>query len=121
MDSEKFVGSGALCIEKLSDGNYKVWKQKFGHVLAYCKVDVVVFEENRFPQGSFEFAKWKQCDKMVRAIICLSLSDDMLEHVRVCLLAGETLQDTKDVFQRHTFFNKLQVRLHFYTVEMKQN
>lgn len=121
MDSDKLVGSGALRIEKLSDDNYHIWKQEIELVLAYREVDVAVIEENQFQRGCPEYTKWKQCDKMARAIIGLSLSDDMLEHVRECSSAREMLQNIKNVFQRHTLLNKLRARRQFYTVEMKQN
>lgn len=78
MDSIKFVGSGAFRIEKVSDDNYHIWKQNVELVLAYRNVNVAIFERHQFPRGSSEFAKWKQFDKMARAIIAQSLSDGML-------------------------------------------
>lgn len=93
MKSDKMIGSGAHCIEKLSDYNYHILKQKIELVLAYREVDIAVFQENLFQRDSVEYTKWMQCDKMTWAIIGLSFSDDMLEHVGDCSSAREMLQN----------------------------
>lgn len=81
MGSIKLVGLSALCIEKLSGTNLNTWKPKIEFVLAFCKVDVAIFEENQFLQGSHNYAKWKQCDKLAWAINDPTLSDGIVEHV----------------------------------------
>lgn len=106
-------------IEKLTESNYHVWKQKIELVLTYRDVDLVVTEENFHEEGSPEYEKWVRADKLAQAIIGLTLSDDMLEHVREAGTAQEMLKNIKNVFHRHTLLNKLRARREFYTVEMK--
>lgn len=86
---------------------------------------LVIFDANsevkQFQLGSFEYAKWNSCAKMVRAISGLSLSDDMLEHVHDRFLAREMLRITKNIVKRHIFLNKLHACRRFCSVRMKWN
>lgn len=54
---QKFAGSGALCIAKLFDDNFHIWKQKIEVIFPYREIDVAVFDGVQFPRGSSEFAK----------------------------------------------------------------
>lgn len=107
MYSERAGGSGALRMEIISDGNYRIWKQKDELVLDYCKADVAIVEENQFQQDSPKYTRWNQCDETACAIVGLSISEDKLEHVRECSSAREMLQNIKDTFQMHTLLNKI--------------
>lgn len=51
-------------------------------VLAYREVDTASIPEKQHQRGTSEYNKYIKCDKMPCAITGLSLSDDMLEHVR---------------------------------------
>lgn len=116
MDSEKF---GSIKIDKLTDSNFHIWKQKIDLILTYREVDEVASQDNPHKSGTPEFKKWTQLDKQARALIGLSLSDEMLEHVRGASTAKQMLDDIHNVFQRHTLLNKLRARRNFYTVEMR--
>lgn len=110
-----------LRFEKLSEYNFHVWKQKIKWVLAYYEVYDAALKDDTFQRDSPEFLEWKHHEKTSRAIIVLSLSDDMLDHVRECETAKQMLGNIKIVFRRHIVLIKLQRRREFYTVEMNQN
>lgn len=57
---------------------------------------------------------------MARAIISLSLSDKLLEHVRRSKTSKEMFECICNVFQHHNLQNKLRARRNFYTAEMKK-
>lgn len=63
-----------LQLEMLSKDSYYVWKQKIKLFLAYREADDAVLKDNTFYRDSSEFLKWKQTNKMARAIIELSFS-----------------------------------------------
>lgn len=111
----------AVKVEKLTEHNFYVWKQKVELILAYREVDHVVSERNPHDEGSGEYKEWVQSDKVARAVIGLSLSDDMLEHIRGLQTAKEMLERIVAVFQRHTLLNKLRARREFYTATMNPN
>lgn len=118
MDADKLTSSG-IKVEKLNENNFHIWKQKINLVLMYRDVDHVVKTQDVPEQGSEEFHKWNQCDRTARAIIGLSLSDQLLEHVRDATTAKEMYDSIVNVFQRHTLLNKLRARREFYTASMK--
>lgn len=117
MDSGKDLAP-SVKIEKLDESNFHIWKQKIDLILAYREVDHVVSETNPHVDGSPEHSKWKQSDKVARAVIGLSLSDEMLNHVRGVTTAKDMLESIVNVFQRHTLLNKLRARREFYTATM---
>lgn len=103
---------------KLTENNFHVSKQKIELILTFREVDHVTSERNPHIDGTDYYKKWLQKDKLARAIIVLSLSDDMLEHVREISSSKEMWDSILNVFQRHTLLNKLRARRGFYTVEM---
>ncbi len=64
---------------------------------------------------------WKKKDKKARAVIGLTLSNDMLENVREATSAKAMWTSIKNVFERHTLLNKLSARRKFYTASMEEN
>lgn len=87
----------------------------------YREVDHVFVPSSVPEAGSETHEKWMKSDKIARAIIGLSLSDDMLEHVRDSSSAKEMYDSIVNVFQRHTLLNKLRARRDFYTATMRSN
>ncbi len=79
------------------------------------------FLENDPPSDSAELVLWKKKDKKARAVIGLTLSNDMLENVREADSAKRMWKSIKDVFERHTLLNKLSARRKFYTASMEEN
>lgn len=106
-------------MEKLTEHNFHVWKQKIDLIIAYREVDHVVSERNPYDEGSSEHKRWVRSDKVALPVIGLSLSDDMLEHVRGLETAKEMLESIVNVFNRHTLLDKLRSRRDFYTATMK--
>lgn len=118
MDTKKLGGSCGTAIDKLKESNSHVWKQKINLILTYREVDSVRFQPNTFQEGSPEYLQWIQCDKLASAVTGLSLSDDMLEHVRGVTSGKEMYEYICILFQRHTLLYKLRARRDFYTVKM---
>ena len=69
-------GGGSVRIEKLTDSNFYVWKQKTQLLLALKDVSELVTErEHPGVPKSDEHKQWLRNDNKAKAIICLSLSD----------------------------------------------
>ena len=118
MDSDKGM-SPTVKIEKLTDENFHVWRQKIDLLLTYREGDHVISTRNPYEMGTSDYKTWVQHDKIARAIIGLSISDDMLEHIRGLDTAKDMLDSIVNVFQRHTLLNKLRARREFYTAAMQ--
>ena len=114
-------GGGSVRIDKLTDANFYVWKQKIQLLLALRDVDQYIIE-GRVPSDEHpeERRKWVRGDRKAKALIGLSLSDEHLEHVRDAESAREMWESILNVFERHTLLNKLAARREFYTVKMFQ-
>ena len=114
-------GGGSIRIDKLTDSNFYVWKQKIQLLLALRDVDQYIIE-GRVPsdENPDERRKWIRGDSKAKALIGLSLSDEHLEHVRDAETAREMWESILNVFERHTLLNKLAARREFYTVKMFQ-
>ncbi|CDF39664.1 unnamed protein product [Chondrus crispus] len=112
-------GGGSIRIDKLTDSNFYVWKQKIQLLLALRDVDQYIVE-GRVPseERAEERKKWIRGDSKAKALIGLSLSDEHLEHVRDVDTAHEMWEAIVNVFERHTLLNKLAARREFYTVKM---
>ncbi|CDF39993.1 unnamed protein product [Chondrus crispus] len=112
-------GGGSIRIDKLTDSNFYVWKQKIQLLLALRDVDQYIVE-GRVPseERAKERKKWIRGDSKAKALIGLSLSDEHLEHVRDVDTAHEMWEAIVNVFERHTLLNKLAARREFYTVKM---
>ena len=110
--------SGMFKIEKLSESNFHVWKQKVELVLAFRELDDHISDSVSAPQTDPEHAVWVKADAKARAVIGLTLSDEHLEHVRDCETAGAMWSAIRDLFQRKTLLNKLACRRRFYSVKM---
>ncbi|CDF39842.1 unnamed protein product [Chondrus crispus] len=112
-------GGGSIRIDKLTDSNLYVWKQKIQLLLALRDVDQYIVE-GRVPseERAEERKKWIRGDSKAKALIGLSLSDEHLEHVRDVDTAHEMWEAIVNVFERHTLLNKLAARREFYTVKM---
>lgn len=76
-------------------------------------------KKNSFQRGTPEYTKKTQSDKTTCAIIDLSPSDDLLEHVQDCPSVEEALLNIKNDLQRYTLLDKLKALCEFYTVVMK--
>ncbi len=111
--------SSAIRIETLNESNYHSWKVEIQHVLALK--DLEDFLEDDPPSNATELVLWKKKDKKTRAVIGLTLSNDMLENVREADSAKKMWKSIKDVFERHTLLNKLSARRKFYTASMQEN
>lgn len=72
------IGLGALLTVKLSIDNLHIWKLEIELVLAYRNARTAVSHESSFEQASPKLTRWMQSDITTRAIIGLSMSDDML-------------------------------------------
>ncbi|CDF37816.1 unnamed protein product [Chondrus crispus] len=112
-------GGGSIKIDKLTDSNFYVWKQKIQLLLALRDVDQYIVE-GRVPseERAEERKKWIRGDSKAKALIGLSLSDEHLEHVRDVDTAHEMWEAIVNVFERHTLLNKPAARREFYTVKM---
>ena len=107
-------------IEKLSDSNYHVWKQKVELVLAFRELEDHIVE-SRPPADQAASVAWHKNDAKAKAIIGLTLSDEHLEHVRELESAVEMWEAIKNLFQRKTLLNRLTARRRFYSVKMLSN
>ena len=115
-------GGASVRIEKLTDSNFYIWKQKIQLLLALKDVDLQVIEsEVPGVSDSDDRRTWLRGDNKGKVIIGLSLSDEHLEHVRDCETAKQMWEAILDVFERHTLLNKLAARRRFYTVTMQND
>ena len=62
-----------------------------------------------------EYEAWEEKDAKALAVIGLTLSDELLENVCEVNSAKEMWAAVRNVFERHTLFNKLSARRKFYT------
>ena len=110
--------SGLFKIEKLSESNYHVWKQKVELILAFRELDDHISDSASPPSVDPEHDSWIRADAKARAVIGLTLSDEHLEHVRDCETAAAMWSVITDLFQRKTLLNKLACRRRFYSAKM---
>ena len=117
--------SSAMKIEKLSESNFYSWRQKIQHILALKDLDDLI-DDDPSARPSVETSSieninaWTRRDKKAKAIIGLSLSDDLLNHVREVKTAKDMWEVIQNVFERHTLLNKLSARRRFYTAVMEE-
>ena len=115
-------GGGSVRIEKLTDSNFHIWKQKIQLLLALKDVELHIIEsEVPDVSDSDDRRTWLRDDNKAKAIIGLSLSDEHLEHVWDCETAKQMWEAILNVFERHALLNKLAARRRFYTVTMQNN
>lgn len=109
MESE----SSSVKIEKLDNSNYYAWKQKILLLLSLRDVDDHIDSER--PEDDDQIEAWRKKDKKAKALIGLSVSDQILEHIRHVDSAAGMWTAIKNIFERHTLLNKLSARRKFYT------
>ena len=105
-------------IEKLSESNFHVWKQKVELILQFKELGAHIEDSEKQPTGSDDAEKWFKDDAKAKAVIGLTLSDEHLEHVRDCVTAASMWSTITDLFQRKTLLNKLTTRRRFYSAKM---
>ena len=108
---------GNFKIDKLVDSNFHVWKQKVELVLGDRELIEHILDSDK-PEDASELAQWKKNDAKAKAVIGLTLSNDLLEHVRGIETAYEMWEAITDLFQRRTLLNSLSARRRFYSVKM---
>ncbi len=106
-------------IDKLNESNYFAWKQKIVLLLALKDLDDHL--DGQKPVDAVQQAAWVKKDRKAQAVIGLTLSDAMLEHVRDVDSAAEMWFTIKNVFERHTLLNKLTARRKFYSALKKED
>lgn len=112
--------SGGFKIEKLSESNFHIWKQKIELVLAFREPSDHL--EDSPPLSNADDARtWQKDDAKVRAVIGLSLSDEHLEHVRGVQSASEMWKSIQNLFLQRTLLNRLNAQPRFYTMKMDDN
>ena len=74
-------GKDNFKIDKLVDSNFHVWKQKVELVFGDRGVTDHILDTST-PDDPLELAQWKKDDAKAKAVIGLTLSNDLLEHVR---------------------------------------
>ena len=112
--------SGMFKIEKLSDSNFHVWKQKVQLILSFRELDDHIADEPAPPPPD-DSEKWSKDDAKAKAIIGLSISDDHLQLTGDCESALELWKSIIDLYQRKTLLNKVLIRRKFYSVKMTDN
>ena len=110
-------GKDNFKIDKLVDSNFHVWKQKVELVLGDRGVTDHILDTST-PDDPLELAQWKKDDAKAKAVIGLTLSNDLLEHVRGLETAFEMWEAILNLFQRRTLLNSLTARRRFYSVKM---
>lgn len=107
-------------IEKLSDSNFHVWKQKVQLILSFRELEDHITDEpaSSAPDDS---EKWSKDDAKAKAIIGLSISDDHLQLTGDCESALELWKSILDLYQRKTLLNKVLIRRKFYSLKMSNN
>ena len=115
-------GGASVRIEKLTDSNLYIWKQKIQLLLSLKDVDLHIIEIG-VPDvsDSGDRRTWLRGDNKFKAIIGLSLLDEHLGHVRDCETAKQMWEAILNVFERHTLLNKLAPQRRFYTVTMQND
>ena len=108
---------GNFKIDKLVDSNFHVWKQKVELVLGDREVTEHILD-SAAPEDPSALAQWKKDDAKAKAVIGLTLSNDLLEHVRGIETAYEMWEAITNLFQRRTLLNSLSARRRFYSVKM---
>lgn len=105
--------SNVTKIEKLNQNNYYSWKQKIFLVLSLRDLDEQI--DSIRPESEEQALIWDKKDRKAKAIIGLSLSDQILENVRHVTTASSMWITIKNIFERHTLLNKLSARRKFYS------
>lgn len=115
------TGSGMFKIDKLSESNFHVWKQKIQLILVFKELDTHIEDFSETRSESMGAATWTMDDAKAKALIGLTLGDDRLEHVRDCKTAREMWFTILDLFQRKTLSNKLTTHRRFYSTKMEDS
>lgn len=84
-------------MENLNDSNFQAWKQKCNLMVTNCEVNHGIFHHSTFREVGPEYVKLVQYDKPTSAIIGLSLSHDMFQHVRDVTSAEEMYENIFNV------------------------
>lgn len=96
-------GAGMFKIEKLSESNFHVWKQKVELILAFRELDDHIGDSaSASPREDPQYETWVRSDAKARAVNGLTLSDEHLEHVRDCETAASMWSTITALFQRKT-------------------
>jgi len=113
------AGMGGIKIDKLTETNFREWRQRMKMVLALRDLDERLDEDGKPAHEEVrEFAVWKRRDTKASAIIGLSLGSEQLEHVSGCKTTAEMWSTLQGVFQRKSLINKMKARREFYTAAM---
>jgi len=105
-------------IAKLTFDNYYAWKQKIELLLALKDLDDRLTDPK--PKDEALVPAWLKKDKKAKALIGLTLSDEILESVRDVDSSASMWSTIKNIFERHTLLNKLTVRRKFYSATMTE-
>lgn len=69
MDVDKLSGGRGIAIEKQTESNSFVWKQKMNLILTYREVNHTVFSQNEYREKSPEYSEWVQFKELAEAIL----------------------------------------------------
>lgn len=108
----------ATKIDEFTDSNFLIWKQKIDLIFTQREVDEVIDQQSPHKKRTIDHEAWVLGHKQARTIIKLSLSEEILEHVRGVNTAKQILDRIYNDFQRHTVLNKLISHRDFYTIEV---
>ena len=103
-------------IGQLNSNNYHYWKVRIQHVLTLKDFEYFVVEDP--PTSTAEIPAWTKKDGKAQAIICLSLSGELLENVREVETTKAMWTAIRNVSEHHTLLDKLSARKKFYTATM---
>lgn len=93
-------------MEKLNSGNYTIWKFKMK--MSLIKEDVWDMVDSGLT--SSPTAKEKKNDQKALEMICLSISDNQIIHVKDCETAKDAWNTLSEFYEKSTFVNKLFLR-----------
>lgn len=110
-------GSGGFKVEKPSESNLHIWKQKGKFLLAFRDLDNVL-TDSAPTEGNEVYQECQTRNAKARAIIGLTFKDDHLDHFRGLLSTSSIWSSLVNIFQRGTFINKLRARRKFYSASM---
>jgi len=113
------AGMGGIKIEKLTETNFREWRQRNKKILAVRDLDDMLDEDgNPTDAETRELAVWKRRDTKASAIIGLTLGFEQLEPVSGCETTAKMWSKLQGVFHRKSLMNKMKARREFQTVEM---
>lgn len=108
----------AAGIKKFDGTQYEVWSTLMRAVLTAKNLDSHIDSDIK-PNDSKELGDWSKKNQLAKAMILLTLSEDIVKLVLACSSAGQVWQRLKEIHAQDSEACRMLVQQEFYNIRMK--